>query len=161
MTSGFIPAASAGFSQLMALHRDQTTCAVFAAGLRRAAGRRKPERPGKVVLSFYTCFGVLFCPICIFVGSMIPKIAPLVGVTLAVLASSVGWAEGPYVLGDRRALFVDELLIARREGLELRLHAPRPREMVMTFDAPWEGSGSDFERLIRDGDTIRMYYMAT
>jgi len=31
----------------------------------------------------------------------------------------------------------------------------------MVFDAPWEGSGSDFERLIREGDRLRMYYMAT
>jgi hypothetical protein len=92
---------------------------------------------------------------------MIPKIAPFVGVTLAVLAYSVAGAEEPFVLGERRALFVDEFLIARRDGLELRLHCPRPRETVLTFDAPWEGSGSDFERLIRDGNTIRMYYMAT
>ena len=79
----------------------------------------------------------------------------------AAMVCSFGFAEEPYALGDRRALFVDEVLIARRDGLELRLHQPRPRETVMTFDAPWEGSGSDFERLIRDGDTIRMYYMAT
>ena len=82
-------------------------------------------------------------------------------ISIAVAAWSGGFAEEPYPLGDRRALFVDELLLARREGLELRLHHPRPRETVMVFDAPWEGSGSDFERLIRDGDTLRMYYMAT
>ena len=78
-----------------------------------------------------------------------------------ISAVAAGYADEPYALGDRRALFVDELLIAKREGLELKLHNPRPRETVMTYDAPWEGSGSDFQRLIRVGDTFRMYYMAT
>ncbi len=66
----------------------------------------------------------------------------------------------PIDLGSRRELFVDEFLIAQKSGLELRLHSPTPKEIVMVRDAPWEGSGSDFERLIRDGDIIRMYYMA-
>lgn len=70
-------------------------------------------------------------------------------------------AGEPVALGDRRVLFVDKALVERSSGLELRLHPPRPRETVMTFDAPWEGSGSDFERIIKDGDTIRLYYMAT
>jgi len=78
----------------------------------------------------------------------------------------LGWAPtlfaaDPINLGARRALFVDDFLIAHQTGLETRLQAPVPRETVMVFDAPWEGSGSDFQRLIRVGDTIRMYYMAT
>lgn len=90
---------------------------------------------------------------------MKPRILLLAALVAAALAR--GHAEEPYPLGDRRALFVDELLIARRNGLELRLHEPQPRETVMVYDAPWEGSGSDFQRLIRVGDTYRMYYMAT
>jgi hypothetical protein len=84
---------------------------------------------------------------------------------LALLAGA-----GPYVaatanppvinLGSRRELFVDEFLIAQKSGLELKLHSPTPKEIVLVRDAPWEGSGSDFERLIRDGDIIRLYYMA-
>ncbi|WP_157693918.1 hypothetical protein [Opitutus sp. GAS368] len=62
-------------------------------------------------------------------------------------------------LGARRELMVDEFLIAQKSGLELRLHTPTPREIVMVRDAPWEGSGSDFETLIREGDLIRMYYI--
>ncbi len=92
---------------------------------------------------------------------MITKILPATGFALALIFSAVGAAGEPLALGGRRALFVDEFLIARRDGLELRLHDPRLRETVMTFDARWEGSGSDFQRLIRVGDTYRMYYMAT
>jgi hypothetical protein len=60
-----------------------------------------------------------------------------------------------------RELFVDEALIERTTRLESRLHSPVPRETVMTFDQPWEGSGSDFERLIQVQGVIRMYYMGT
>lgn len=63
-------------------------------------------------------------------------------------------------LGSRRELFVDDFLIAQKSGLELRLHAPVPREVVMVRDRPWEGTGTDFETVFRDGDVIRMYYMA-
>jgi len=65
----------------------------------------------------------------------------------------------PLDLGGRRELFVDDFLIAEKTNLELRLHAPTPREVVMVRDRPWEGSGSDFETIFRDGDVIRMYYI--
>jgi len=62
-------------------------------------------------------------------------------------------------LGDRRELFVDEFLIQQKTNLELKLHSPVPKEVVMVRDAPWEGSGSHFETIFRDGGIIRMYYM--
>jgi hypothetical protein len=68
-------------------------------------------------------------------------------------------AQSVLELGGRRELFVDDYLISQRSGLTLRLHEPTRREVVMIRDAPWEGSGSDFETVIRDGDVIRMYYM--
>lgn len=86
-------------------------------------------------------------------------------VPLAFLAAGLpAWSAAPTAdetinLGSRRELFVDEFLIAQKSGLELRLHTPVPREIVMVRTAPWEGSGSDFETVIRDGDIIRMYYM--
>ncbi len=70
-------------------------------------------------------------------------------------------ATPPVDVGSRRLLFLDDALLAHRSHAELRLHPPQPRETVLTFDAPWEGSGSDFERLIREGDELRMYYMGT
>ena len=85
----------------------------------------------------------------------------LLPVSLALVFSSAVLAASPLALGGHRVLFVDDFLVAKRAGLELKLHTPRERETVLTFDAPWEGSGSDFERLIRVGDTLRMYYMAT
>ena len=61
-------------------------------------------------------------------------------------------------LGGRRELFVDEYLIDKRDGLELRSSTPS-REIVIKHDASWEGSGSCFYTVFRDGDIMRMYYM--
>jgi hypothetical protein len=63
-------------------------------------------------------------------------------------------------IGTRRELFVDDFLIDRRDGLGLRLQAPVPREVVLEHDAPWEGSGCGYPTVFRDGEVVRMYYIA-
>lgn len=61
-------------------------------------------------------------------------------------------------IGARRELLVDDFLIERREGAELRLHWPTPREVVFAHDAPWEGSGCTFCTAFRDGKRVRIWY---
>ncbi len=61
-------------------------------------------------------------------------------------------------IGSRRELFVDHHLIDRLEGARLELHPPRPREVVLKFDQPWEGLYSGYETVLRDGDGFRFYY---
>jgi hypothetical protein len=63
-------------------------------------------------------------------------------------------------IGSQRELFVDDHLISRMNNLEFRMHSPVSRETVMLYDQPWEGSGSDFQTVFKDGDIFRMYYMA-
>ena len=63
-------------------------------------------------------------------------------------------------LGTRREMFVDDQLISTISNLEFRMHSPVARETVMCYDQPWEGSGSDFQTVFKDGDIFRMYYMA-
>jgi len=66
----------------------------------------------------------------------------------------------PMDIGSRLELFVDDYLIDTTSGgLALRLHPPAPREIVVIHDAPWEGSGTCFYGVFRDGDVIRMYYI--
>lgn len=83
-------------------------------------------------------------------------------VLLACLAGSPTSAAGPdaTTLGSRRELFVDDSLIARRDGVESRLHGPTPREVVMIHNQPWEGSGTGYHTIFRDGPVLRMYYIA-
>jgi len=63
-------------------------------------------------------------------------------------------------IGSRLELFVDDYLIDRLQDVELRLHHPTPREIAIVHDAPWEGSGSGYHSVFRDGERYRMYYKA-
>lgn len=61
-------------------------------------------------------------------------------------------------IGSRLELFTDGWLIATMQNVERRLHPPVPREVVFTYDAPWEGPESAYVTLFQDGDLYRMYY---
>ena len=81
---------------------------------------------------------------------------------LAALAGATAAAgDAPLALGSRRELFVDDFLIDRLTGrAEQRLHHPEPKEIAIVHDAPWEGSGSGYHSVFKDGDRYRMYYKA-
>lgn len=62
-------------------------------------------------------------------------------------------------IGSRRELFIDDYLVAQLTGeAEIRLHQPCPQELVLKCDNPWEGSGSLYFSMFKDGDIYRMYY---
>jgi hypothetical protein len=62
-------------------------------------------------------------------------------------------------IGSRRELFVDEYLIDRMKGnVQFQLHQPLRREIVFRTNAPWEGNGSNYQSVFRDGDKMRLYY---
>jgi len=73
----------------------------------------------------------------------------------------VGGAKPVEDIGSRRELFVDDHLIETLTGRAgLRLHHPQPREIAIEHDAPWEGSGSGYHSVFKDGDLYRLYYKA-
>jgi hypothetical protein len=61
-------------------------------------------------------------------------------------------------IGSRLEPFVDGYLVGRMEGVSLRLHAPHPREKVLTFDRPWEGASSTYVTAFEDEGRFRLYY---
>ena len=65
---------------------------------------------------------------------------------------------GVIELGDRRELFVDDYLIERLHGVELRLNKPVPRNVAIDHDAPWEGNTSAYHTVFQDGKLFRAYY---
>lgn len=71
-------------------------------------------------------------------------------------------AEPTHVnIGNQRELFTDDFLIDQLTGkAEQRLHQPVPQNVVLKHDAPWEGTGSGYHSLFKDGDLYRMYYKA-
>lgn len=68
-------------------------------------------------------------------------------------------AEPPIAIGSRLELMVDDHLIESLDGDARRvLHHPVPGEIAIHYDAPWEGNGSNYPTVFRDGDLYRMYY---
>ncbi len=66
-----------------------------------------------------------------------------------------------FEIGSRRELFIDDTLMESLAGDARRcLHHPRPQEIVLVHDQPWEGSGSGYHSVFQDGDRYRMYYKA-
>ncbi|MGM0490939.1 MAG: hypothetical protein ACQESR_29800 [Planctomycetota bacterium] len=82
---------------------------------------------------------------------------------LAALRTAALGAEDPLSIGSRRELFVDEALIGSLDGGARQvLHHPEAKEVALTHDAPWEGSGSGYHSVFYDPelDKYRMYYKA-
>jgi len=79
-------------------------------------------------------------------------------VAVAVAQGNPGLPAKPIDLGSRLELFVDDLLIDRQSGVQLKLHAPIRAEKVLDFDQPWEGPTCGFFSVIEDNKTFRLYY---
>ncbi len=70
-------------------------------------------------------------------------------------------SANPLTIGSRLELFIDDYLVGQlKGGASNRLHKPIPREIVIEHDAPWEGSGSGYHSIFKDGDLYKMYYKA-
>jgi hypothetical protein len=83
---------------------------------------------------------------CLFTGGVLPPRTLDDGPKAAV------------AIGSRIEMFVDDRLIERRQGVELRLNTPERREVVLVTDRPWEGPDSAYYTVFQDGPRIRLYY---
>lgn len=64
-------------------------------------------------------------------------------------------------IGSNRELFVDDFLIEKLSGKATRkMHQPIPKDIAIVHDELWEGSGSGYHSVFKDGDTYKMYYKA-
>lgn len=61
-------------------------------------------------------------------------------------------------IGSRRELFIDDWLIEESRGCRRNLNRPERREIAFRTDAPWEGNGSGYQSVVRDGQRWLMYY---
>lgn len=81
---------------------------------------------------------------------------------LALLTiTHTAFAVDPIAIGSRLEPLIDNALIESFSGkAELVLHHPVARETAIVHDAPWEGSGTGYHSVFKDGDRYRMYYKA-
>ena len=77
-------------------------------------------------------------------------------------ATSVCRAQSDLVLsiGSRRELFVDRYLVESLAGARFQLHHPRPAELAVERDQPWEQRMYNGISVIKDGDRFLLYYSA-
>ncbi|MBL9115555.1 MAG: hypothetical protein JNJ83_11165 [Verrucomicrobiaceae bacterium] len=78
--------------------------------------------------------------------------------TAFFLFIALGASAQTLELDHRWELFVDEYLVAQKEGVALKLHDPVKREVVLTTDKPWEGLTCAYFSVIQDGKKVLMYY---
>lgn len=82
---------------------------------------------------------------------------------ILALTSTLCAADAPIALGSRRELFVDGYLIdSLQGGARQQLHHPEAKEIVLTHDAAWEGTGCGYHSVFLDPETgrYRLYYKA-
>lgn len=96
---------------------------------------------------------------------LIPEVTLVWGISCALAASGHAQPAGSPVtataiadLGSRLELFVDNFLVERLEGAQLKLHEPRLAGVALRFDLPWEGKFSGYVTVLKDADRFRMYY---
>jgi len=76
------------------------------------------------------------------------------------LPIALGFAAPPEAtdIGQRRELFVDARMIESLDGAELESHRPRPDNVALRFDDPWDGPYAAYVTVFQDDELFRMYY---
>ncbi|MCH2202192.1 MAG: hypothetical protein MK102_09485 [Fuerstiella sp.] len=68
--------------------------------------------------------------------------------------------SGVQHIGSRRELFVDRFLVEKIQGTRFQLHHPRPAEVSVALDQPWEKRIHMGLSVIRDRHRFLLYYSA-
>ncbi|MFN0196574.1 MAG: hypothetical protein ACKVT0_07500 [Planctomycetaceae bacterium] len=89
---------------------------------------------------------------------IVPALLAMVYGLQSMAAAAEDEQKGPIEIGSQLQLMWDDLLIESMTGLELKLHSPRPAEIVLRRDQPWEDSTMYDPTVIKDGDLYRMWY---
>lgn len=76
----------------------------------------------------------------------------------AGIVSADKLAPPPLNIGDQLQLFLDDQLIESHQGVQLKMHSPRPTEVILRRDQPWEDSTLYDPVVILDGDRYRLWY---
>lgn len=67
-------------------------------------------------------------------------------------------ADDAIWLGFKRELFLDDYLLDRLDSVEITLHRPERKSVVMQFDRPWENGGEGYASIMKVGGKFLAYY---
>ncbi len=67
-------------------------------------------------------------------------------------------AEQPIVVGSQRQLFIDDFWFESQDNIQLTMHQPELREVVITCDQPWEKGVLHYSVVLLDEGRYRMWY---
>ncbi|MFN0166606.1 MAG: hypothetical protein ACKV22_09250 [Bryobacteraceae bacterium] len=81
------------------------------------------------------------------------------GCLLVVVACAASFAQTIDVGRDLQ-LFLDDRVVESQERVQTVLHSPRPAEVVIRLDRPYEDDTLYDPTVIKDGDRYRMWYRA-
>ena len=81
-------------------------------------------------------------------------------IVVAALVQQAFPRSSPQVLdiGSERQLLVDRYLIAESAGLQLKLHSPLPREVMLPMEKPWKKEASCCSVILEDEGKFRLWY---
>lgn len=87
---------------------------------------------------------------------LLTALAMCIATPIVLIGSEV---EEPSInIGNRLELLVDDALIEKLDGVNFKLHPPRPAEIALQINKPWEGSGNHYLTVFKDDDSYHMYY---
>ena len=75
-------------------------------------------------------------------------------------SQATGSAGQPIAVGSQLQLLLDDEIVDSLQGLQRRLHSPRPAEIVIEKDKPWEDEKLYDPVVMKDGAGYRMWYWA-
>lgn len=89
------------------------------------------------------------------------RIAALIILTVVITLTNITISYGqntPYIIQDRRELFVDDFLVEKLHNIDFRAGIPVSGGIALRFNEPWEGRFCTYISIISDGKLFRMYY---
>ena len=84
----------------------------------------------------------------------------LMAVLLLCSGSQAAGTDDIREIGSRRELFVDRFLIDHLEGVDLELHEPRPADVAIKIDRPWESRFNYGHKVFKEAGLYHLYYLA-
>ncbi|MBQ2039472.1 MAG: hypothetical protein II486_08500, partial [Thermoguttaceae bacterium] len=93
---------------------------------------------------------------------LLPYLISASAVALCAFFADFAAAAEPEAIniGSQRELFIDGYLVDSLDSAEILMHRPERKNVVVTFDKPWEKDGEGYATLLKIDSKYLMFYRA-